>query len=58
MIIDVPKAPAFKVNWQAPEFSPSDANAVCCNVCAALCFFSSFAALFLYLMGPGYPSPV
>ncbi len=56
MIIDVPKAPAFKVNWQAPEFSSSDAP--CCNVCAALCFFSSFAVLFLYLMGPGYPSHV
>jgi hypothetical protein len=50
MIIDLPKAPAFKVDWDAPEFGPSDANAVCCSICGALCLASACVVGLVYLI--------
>ena len=48
MIIDVPKAPAFKVNWQAPEYSSSDAAFG--SICFAVCCAAPLFLLFLYLL--------
>ena len=51
MIIDIPKAPAFKVNWQAPEFSSSDA--AFCSICWTVLCAAPLFLLLLYLLDFG-----